>query len=99
MILKQHRCSHKLPEVVESSTAQLCFYPHGDRETNPSSYAILLPRVALDELLEVRGRYKKELFGAPTAYALKHSRIIKLFPTPDRDYCAKLSYCPAMKEI
>lgn len=96
MILLAKQPKHILPEHVESHTERLFIYPNGDPETNPSPHSYAVNRVATNEIPG------QKIYGQPTRYALVHgieASWLLLHPIPDRDYHARLRYCPAAKEI
>ena len=96
MILLARVPKHILPECVESHTERLYLYPAGDLETNPTSVAYAVNRVAMNEIPG------EKVYGQPTLYALVRgpdASWLLLHPIPDRDYHARFRYCPAAKEI
>jgi hypothetical protein len=45
---------------------------------------------------------EERIFGFPTMFAVVHgpdASTIRPYPIPDRDYFARLRYCPMAKEI
>lgn len=108
MIFKEGECSKEIPERIEESTAELYLYTAGDPETNGSSYALLVCRIPIGDLLRMRQKQKIGCRdGQPTLFAVniqpgrnqKLADFIELFPIPDKEYYARFRYCPAAREI
>lgn len=100
MLLKRNNCEFKLPERIKSATCRFGIWSDGDPMKNPSSYLIAINQVSLGDALKMSA--SNESLGIPTVFAVGHGAdadFLRLWPTPDADYHARLRYNPAVKEI
>jgi hypothetical protein len=100
MILKAKRPEFILPERIEPNTMiRLVIFPDGDPKINKGQITSTVLHVRLDEIMSPDNPDK---LGCPIYFALirnPRTDSIRLYPTPDRDYFAKLRYHPVAREI
>lgn len=98
MIIKAGDNRIKLPEGIESHTAEMVIYADGDPQFNPGSYAIMISHHRATDVLPLMMQ-DEQILGTPNRFAIHCGDEILLYPMPEKEYYAQFRYCPAMKVI